>query len=86
MARKVSNDDTPAPLAVTVSEACKLSGFRPTSVWKFLREGRLQAIRVAGCRRTLVSYRSLVELLAPHVAPDQPRRRDLSPRRHASNP
>jgi hypothetical protein len=63
------------PLAVTVNQACHLSGFKPTSVWKFLREGRLEAIRIPGCRRTLVSYRSLVKLVEPSAASEASRRR-----------
>ena len=45
------------PLAVTVQRACELSGLGPTSIWAFLKDGRLEAVRVPGVRRTLVSYR-----------------------------
>jgi hypothetical protein len=62
------------PLAVTVSQACHLSGFGPTSIWAFLKDGRLKAVRVPGVRRTLVSYASLLGLLAPASEP-RPRRR-----------
>ena len=54
-----------SPLAVTVQRACELSGLGPTSIWAFLKDGRLEAVRVRGIRRTLVSYPSLVRLLAP---------------------
>lgn len=54
-----------APLAVTIPKACELSGFGPTTIWAFLKDGRLIAVRVSGVRRTLVSYASLVKLLAP---------------------
>jgi hypothetical protein len=57
-----------APLAVTIPKACELSGFGPTSIWAFLKEGRLKAVRVPGVRRTLVSYPSLAQLLAPSGA------------------
>ncbi len=53
------------PLAVTIAKACQLSGFGPTSIWAFLKDGRLKAVRVPGVRRTLISYGSLAQLLAP---------------------
>ena len=51
------------PLAVTVQRACELSGLGATSIWAFLKDGRLEAVRVPGVRRTLVSYASLARLL-----------------------
>lgn len=71
-----------APLAVTVRRACELSGLGPTSIWAFLRDGRLEAVRVPGVRRTLVSYRSLARLLAPPPGP--PPRRRGRPRKAAT--
>ena len=71
----ISKDDAAGPIAVTVTRACQLSGFGPTSIWAFLRDGRLEAVRVPGIRRTLVTYRSLVNLLAPSLASTEPRRR-----------
>ena len=62
---RATNSD---PLAVTVQQACELSGLGQTSIWAFLKNGRLDAVRVPGVRRTLVSYPSLARLLAP--APD----------------
>jgi hypothetical protein len=53
------------PLAITVKQASKLSGLGLTSIWAFLRDGRLEAVRVPGVRRTLVTYPSLTRLLAP---------------------
>jgi hypothetical protein len=53
------------PITVTVNEACELSGFGPTSIWKFIKDGRLKARRVPGVDRTLVVYSSLRELLTP---------------------
>jgi hypothetical protein len=67
-------EDLP-PLAVTVRRACELSGLGPTTIWNFLRDGRLDAVRVPGVRRTLVSYTSLATLLAPASASPPPRRR-----------
>ena len=54
-----------SPLAVTVRRVCELSGLGPTSIWAFLKDGRLEAVRVPGVRRTLVSYPSLARLLTP---------------------
>jgi hypothetical protein len=54
-----------APIAVTVTEACRLSGFGPTTVWKLIQNGRLKVKRIPGIKRTVVLYPSLVELLAP---------------------
>jgi hypothetical protein len=70
------------PLAVTVPQACQLSGLGATSIWTFLKDGRLDAVRVPGVRRTLVSYASLQRLLAPPaVAPSPERRRRGRPRK-----
>jgi hypothetical protein len=71
------------PLAVTVPKACELSGFGPTSIWAFLKTGRLEPVRVPGVRRTLVSYASLAQLLAP-ATQSQPRKRGR-PRKIISN-
>jgi len=75
MAQITKNSDLDQPLAVTVSEACRLSSFGPTSIWAFLRDGRLEAVRVPGVRRTLITFRSLAKLLAPPTASEAPRRR-----------
>jgi hypothetical protein len=65
----LSNGNVVPPLAVTVAKACELSGFGPTSIWAFLKSGRLEAVRVPGVRRTLVNYASLARLLSPPEAP-----------------
>ena len=71
-----------SPLAVTVQRACELSGLGPTSIWAFLKDGRLEPVRVPGVRRTLVSYPSLARLLAPPaVASPQPQPQPQSRRR-----
>jgi hypothetical protein len=62
---ETSSSNVGVPLTVTVAKACELSGFGPTSIWAFLKDGRLQARRVPGIRRTLISYPSLLNLLAP---------------------
>jgi hypothetical protein len=74
--------DTEKPLAVTVRRACELSGLGPTSIWGFLRDSRLEAVRVPGVRRTLVSYTSLARLLAPAVELSQRPRRRGRPRKN----
>jgi hypothetical protein len=66
------------PLAVPVQRACELSGLGATSIWAFLKDGRLEAVRVPGLRRTLVSYPSLVRLLSASPIVEtrpEPRRR-----------
>ena len=72
------------PLAVTVKRATELSGLGATSIWAFLRDGRLEAVRVPGIRRTLVSYASLARLLAPPPEPEPPRRRGRPRKRPAA--
>jgi len=74
---------SPSPLTVTVREACELSGLGPTSIWAFLRDGRLEAVRLPGVRRTLLSYASLARLLSPASESPPPRRRGR-PRKRAS--
>jgi hypothetical protein len=64
------------PLTISVSQACQLSGLGPTTIWKFIRDGRLDIVRVAGIKRTLIIYDSLVRLLTPaHPSPPAPYRR-----------
>jgi hypothetical protein len=79
------------PLAVTIPKACELSGFGPTSIWAFLKDGRLKAVRIPGVRRTLVSYGSLAQLLAPpneslKAPPHNRRQRKKIPRAPNENP
>jgi hypothetical protein len=76
--------DNEKPLAVTVQRACELSGLGPTTLWAFLRDGRLEAVRVPSVRRTLVSYASLVRLLAPAAESVPASRRRGRPRKHAA--
>ena len=69
------------PLAVTVKRASELSGLGLTSIWSFIRDGRLEAVRLPGIRRTLVSYESLARLLSPPVASVLNSRRRGRPRK-----
>jgi hypothetical protein len=78
---RAAADDS--PLAVTVQRACELSGLGPTSIWGFLKDGRLEAVRVPGVRRTLVSYPSLARLLAPASASQPTPARRGQPRKIA---
>ena len=69
------------PLSITVKRACELSGLGPTSLWASLRDGRLEAVRVPGVRRTLVRYASLARLLTPPSNSSPPPRRRGRPRK-----
>jgi hypothetical protein len=72
------------PITITANEACRLSGFGPTTIWKFIKDGRLKVRRVPGIDRTLVLYSSLQELLTPdrseNTAVPPPRRPRGRPR------
>jgi hypothetical protein len=69
------------PLAITVKRTSELSGLGLTSIWAFLRDGRLEAVRVPGVRRTLVSYSSLTRLLTPSSSSAPPPRTRGRPRK-----
>src|SRR5262249_5691748 len=51
------------PITITVPQACRLSGYGPTTVWRLIKERRLKVVRVPGIDRTLISYDSLRQLL-----------------------
>jgi excisionase family DNA binding protein len=51
------------PLAVPVKTACKLVGVSNTTVWAFIKTGRVKSVSIG--RRRLVIYASLESLLAP---------------------
>jgi excisionase family DNA binding protein len=73
------------PLAVTVQRACELTGLGPTSIWALLKDGRLEAVKVPGVRRTLISYASVALLLVPaSAAQPQPRRRGCPRKNNAA--
>ena len=78
------------PITVTANEACKLSGFGPTTIWKFIKDGRLKVRRIPGIDRTLVVYSSLRELLTPDLSENTtapPSRRPRGrPRKNALQP
>src|SRR5262249_2325052 len=68
------------PLAVTVARACELTGFGQTSIWAFIKDGRLGAVRMPGVRRTLISYESLRRLLEGAGTQPQAKRRRGRPK------
>jgi hypothetical protein len=79
------------PITVTANEACELSGFGPTTIWKFIKTGRLKVRRVPGVDRTLILYSSLQALLTPDPSenttvppPRRSRGRPRTPARRAS--
>lgn len=51
------------PIAVTFAVAKKLTGLGLTTLWKLAGQHRIETIHIG--RRTLITYRSLEELLAP---------------------
>ena len=62
------------PLSVTVATARRLSGLGNTTVWKLIRDQRLETVHVG--RRRLITFASLERLLAPSsTSQTQPRRR-----------
>jgi hypothetical protein len=71
------------PITVTANEACELSGFGPTTIWKFIKDGRLKVRRVPGVDRTLILYSSLWELLTPDPSENT---KTPSPRRPRGRP
>lgn len=63
------------PITITVPQACRLSGYGPTTVWRLIKERRLKVIRIPGVDRTLVDYDSLRQLLSPTSAEIPPTKR-----------
>jgi len=62
------------PITVTVSTGRRISGLGNTTLWKLIKNGDLQVVRVG--RRTLITMASLQALLAPRVLSQfGPRRR-----------
>jgi hypothetical protein len=81
------------PITVTVREACRLSGFGQTSIYAFIKTGRLKVRRVEGIDRTLIIFASLQELLTPSATenaavppPRRPRGRPRTSARRVSVP
>lgn len=51
------------PLTITIATTCELSGLGATTIWKLIKERKLETVHVG--RRTLVTFCSLETLLAP---------------------
>jgi len=67
------------PLAVTVAEACRLTGLGPTKIWQLIGKGEIEVARVG--RRTLPLFASLKRLLEPKNADEVSRERSIAARR-----
>jgi len=65
-------ESAPAPLTVTFQTAKKLSGLGLTTLWKLVKEKRIEIVRIGG--RSLITYRSLLALLTPTASEAPPRR------------
>lgn len=61
MSIEATPTDALAPLAYSVSEACKVSSFGRTYLYQLIKEGRLE-VRKFG-KRTLITARSLRALI-----------------------
>lgn len=61
MPDSTTSADTLAPLAYSISEACKVSSFGRTYVYRLISEGRLEARKFG--KRTLITARSLRALI-----------------------
>ena len=59
----ISKDFPIQPLAVTVADACRLSGLGTTTIYELIKEQRLRTVTVG--RRRLVIFASLELLLVP---------------------
>ena len=51
------------PITVTILAARKLSGLGTTTLWKQIKRGKLETVKVG--RRTLIVYETLERLLTP---------------------
>ena len=57
-------DTTPvAPLAVTIREACRITGLGRSKIYELIADGRLAIVKID--RRTLLSYSELARLVRP---------------------
>jgi excisionase family DNA binding protein len=69
------------PLTITISTAKRLSGLGNTTIWKLIKEKKLETVHVG--RRTLITFWSLEALLRPRSAGEVPLRRRGRPRKRA---
>jgi len=56
------------PMTVTIDEAKELTGLGRTSIYKLMKQGKLQNAKVIG--RTLIDYDGLERLVTPHKKHD----------------
>jgi len=61
MSIEPTSADTLAPLAYSVSEACKVSSIGRTYLYQLINEGRLEVRKIG--KRTLITARSLRALI-----------------------
>lgn len=66
MAPELSSADALAPLAYSISEACKVSSIGRTYMYQLINEGKLEARKLG--KRTLITARSLRALIEEGVA------------------
>jgi excisionase family DNA binding protein len=50
------------PLAVSIREACRLSGLGRTKIYELIADGRLTTVKID--RRTLIPFEDLTKLLS----------------------
>ena len=74
------------PIAVTVKEASALTGLGLTTMWRLIKEQRLQTRHVPGVARTLVDFGSLRALIEPAETAAAPRRPRGEPLKHNGVP
>ena len=53
----------PPPLAVSIREACRLSGLGRTKIYELISDGRLTPVKID--RRTLIPFDDLAKLVSP---------------------
>jgi excisionase family DNA binding protein len=51
------------PLAVSIREACRLSGLGRTKIYELISDGRLTPVKID--RRTLIRFDDLAKLVSP---------------------
>jgi excisionase family DNA binding protein len=56
-------ETTLLPLAVSIREACRLSGLGRTKIYELISDGRLTPVKID--RRTLIPFDDLAKLVSP---------------------
>lgn len=57
------------PLAYSVDDAARVSGFGPTTLWRWIADKKLRAIKIGG--RTIIMHSDLEEFLESHRGKDE---------------